>query len=417
MPAGASGAAGAADPATLAQPPAGPAHRRAPARWRRRLLAAAAAPAPDAAGGTRRPMAAPARRLRVLATTGGLAGALGATVALVAMVAESAGRGVGGAVGLVPDLAPDTRTGQLALARIALCLATAGAAVLGHRWRRGPEAVVALGVASLVACSLAGHAWTAPDRWVAVTADVAHLVAVAVWTGGLVALLVTLPGATDRVRLATRFSALALAAVPVVAVSGAVSGWQQVRSLDGLVSTAYGRLLLAKVAGVAVMVGLGWVNRSRLVPGIERAVAPLTRSLRAETALAALVLAATAALIHQAPARSAAGDGPFDTTVTVDGTVLSATVDPADSGPNDIHLYFTTAPEGSGAVEPLDVDAVQVTAGTADVPARRLQVTPISTDHVTVSGASLPSAGTWTIEVTAVRAGQPLVYVFEVPIS
>jgi copper transport protein len=333
----------------------------------------------------------PAARLLVLAVAGGLAGALGTAVALVAMIAESAGRDLSGAVGLVPDLAPDTRTGQLALARIGLCLATAGVAALGGRWRRVPEAVVA--------------------------ADVAHLAGVAVWVGGLLALLVALGAATDQERLATRFSALAVAAVPVVVVSGAVSGWQQVRTLDGLTSTAYGRLLLAKVAGVAVMVALGWVNRSRLVPQVRRAVAPLTRSLRVETAVAALVLALTAALIHQAPARATADTGPFTATVAVDGTEMTATVDPATTGLNDIHLYFTTAPDGGGPADPLDVDAVQVTAGTTGVPPRRLPVTPISTDHVTVSGASLPSAGTWTIEVTAVRAGEPLVYGFEVPIS
>jgi hypothetical protein len=46
-----------------------------------------------------------------------------------------------------------------------------------------------------------------------------------------------------------------------------------------------------------------------------------------------------------------------------------------------------------------------------------LQVTPITTNHVTVAGASLPTAGTWVIEVTAVQAGQPLVFTIEVPIA
>jgi hypothetical protein len=41
----------------------------------------------------------------------------------------------------------------------------------------------------------------------------------------------------------------------------------------------------------------------------------------------------------------------------------------------------------------------------------------VSVNHVTVAGASLPSAGTWTVEVTAVQAGEPLVFTFEVPIA
>ena len=319
------------------------------------------------------------------------------------------------ALALVTEAAPDTRTGQLALVRVGLGLATAVAALVPVVWRRLPGLVLALAAATALVTTIAGHAWTAPERWVAVVSDLAHLGAVSVWVGGLVALLAVLPllASDDRARLAARFSAVALVAVVVVAVSGTVSGWQQVRTLDGLTSTSYGRLLLAKVAGFAVLVVLGWANRARLVPLVRRTVAPLRRSLRIELAVAAVVLALTAALIHQPPARTSASDGPYDTSVEADGgELLSATVEPAEAGSNDIHLYFTD-PAGT----PLGVDAVQVTAATTDVPARRLQVTPVTPDHVTVAGASLPSPGTWTIEVTAVQAGDPLVFTFEVPIS
>lgn len=353
--------------------------------------------------------------LRVLAVAGGAVGAVGAFVALVAILADGAGRSVYDALALVTEAAPDTRTGQLALVRVGLGLATAVAALVPVVWRRLPGLVLALAGATAVVTTVAGHSWTAPDRLVAVASDLAHLGAVSVWVGGLVALLAVLPllASDDRAHLATRFSAMALVAVVVVAVSGTVSGWQQVRTLDGLTSTSYGRLLLAKVAGFAVLVVLGWANRARLVPLVRRTVAPLRRSLRIELAVAAVVLALTAALVHQPPARTSASDGPYDTSVeAAGGELLSATVEPAQAGSNDIHLYFT---DPAGA--PLGVDAVQVTAATTDVPARRLQVTPVTPDHVTVAGASLPSPGTWTIEVTAVQAGEPLVFTFEVPIS
>jgi copper transport protein len=356
-------------------------------------------------------------RLRTLAVAGALVGAAGALVALVAMLAESAGRDLVDAVGLVPDLAPDTRTGRLGLLRVALGLAAASAAAMVPVWRRSPVPVLVLGGAALATIALAGHAWTAPDRWLAASSDFVHLGAVAVWAGGLLALLVALPLLAtpgDRLRVASRFSGLAVAAVAVVALSGTVSGWQQLDGLGDLTSTGYGRLLLGKAAGFAVLVALGCVNRSRLVALVERTVAPLQRTLRVEVLVAAVVLALAAALVHQPPARTESRAEPFDTTVTADGgEVVAASVEPATAGPNDIHLYFYA---GSGN-EPLAVDAVQVTAATADVPARRLQVTPITTNHVTVAGASLPSAGTWTIEVTAVQAGQPLVFTIEVPIA
>jgi hypothetical protein len=45
-----------------------------------------------------------------------------------------------------------------------------------------------------------------------------------------------------------------------------------------------------------------------------------------------------------------------------------------------------------------------------------LPVTSVTANHVSVTGATLPSSGTRTIEVTAERAGTPLVSSFEVPI-
>jgi copper transport protein len=366
-----------------------------------------------------------ARRLRPLGVAGAVIGAVGVLLALVATVAESTGRSLVDALDLVPDVAPDTRTGQLALARAGLCLAAAGAAGVAALWRRTPVPALVLAAGSLVTASLAGHAWTAPSRGVAVASDAGHLLAGALWIGGLVALLVALPVTPDRATLARRFSAGALALVGVVAVTGTISGWQQVRTLDALTSTSYGQLLLAKVAGFVVLVGIGWANRTRLVPLVERSVAPLTQSLRIETVVAAAVLALTAALIHQPPARADA-PGPFTTVATAEPADtatagaggagsearLDVTVDPARAGSNDIHLYFLD-PDGL----PLAVDAVEVTAATNDVPARSLPVTPVTPDHVTVTGASMPSPGTWTVEVTAVRAGEPLVFSFEVPIT
>src|SRR5918995_241969 len=286
------------------------------------------------------------RRVRPLAVSGAAVAAVGVLLALVAMVAESAGRGLVDAIDLVPDLAPDTRTGRLALARTGLCLAAAVTAALAAVWRRS----------------------VLPTRGLAVATDVIHLAAVALWIGGLVALLAALPVSADRSRLAARFSAGAVALVVVVAATGAVSAWEQVRTFDGLTSTTYGQLLLAKVGGFFALVAVGWANRSRLVPLAGRTVAPLARSLRAETAVAGAVLALTAALLHQPPARATA-PGPFTTTVAAepgalgedpgatDGATLDVTVDPARAGSNDIHLYLL---DSGGA--PLAVDAVEVSA-------------------------------------------------------
>ncbi|MFS8586602.1 MAG: copper resistance protein CopC, partial [Acidimicrobiia bacterium] len=388
------GAAGAPGRTATLAPPAGP-------------PAPAAAPAGlDAAG----------HLLRRLALVGALAGAAGGLVALAAAVGESTGRNPYDALADLLDVAPDSRTGRLALLRVALCLAAGAAAAVVELWRRSPVPVLAATGAALATASLGGHAWTAPDRWPAVASDLAHLGAVAVWAGGLVALLVTLTrvGPGERAALARRFSGLALVAVAVVAASGAVSGWQQVGRLDALWSTTYGRLLVAKVAGVGVLVALGWLNRARLVPLVERTAAPLARSLRVEVGVAAVVLALTAALVQLPPGRNDdAPAGPYGTQVTAEtGEVLDLTVAPARAGVNDLHMYFY-APSGT---EPLAVDAVQVAVSTDDVPPRTLPATAVTPNHVIATGVSLPTSGTWTVEVTAVRSGEPVTFTTEVPI-
>lgn len=350
------------------------------------------------------------RRLGTFAGVTAAVGVVGVAVSLVATLADSAGRTFVAAVGLVPDLGWDTRSGQLSVVRLVLGLAVVAAALARPVWRRSPAPVAALALASLGVASLSGHAWTAPARWAAVAADVGHLSALALWVGGVAALLVALPAAGDRLAVAARFSTLALGAVAVVVVTGLVSGWQQVRTLDGLFQTGYGQLLLVKVLAFLPLLVLGYANRYHLVSLVERTAAPLTRSLRAEVAVVGAVLAITAGLVHQAPARSTLAE-PFDATVAIDQGTMEASVDPAQAGANDIHLFFYD-PDGGQ----LAADAVQVTASAEGVPARRLTVTPILPDHVTVSGASLPSPGAWTIEVTAVVRGTPLVFTFEVPI-
>ena len=135
---------------------------------------------------------------------------------------------------------------------IAVAVAVAEAA---RRGRRGP-ALVALSVPAglvLTPPSLSGHARarTAASRW---AADVAHVAAASLWTGGLLAVLVLallLAGAV-RWPLAAgavpRSSILAGGSVVALLLAGAVNAYEQVETWRGLWETTYGLLLLAKIA-------------------------------------------------------------------------------------------------------------------------------------------------------------------------
>nr|WP_245981631.1 copper resistance protein CopC [Streptomyces reniochalinae] len=121
-------------------------------------------------------------------------------------------------------------------------------------------AVVAAGLAATWA--MAEHASTGIQTSLAMPVDILHLLAVALWLGGLAALFCLLrwgpspSGATVR-----RFSAVALTSVTVLAATGLYQSWRQVGTFGALTSTAYGQLLLVKVALVAVLVGIGWFSR------------------------------------------------------------------------------------------------------------------------------------------------------------
>lgn len=362
------------------------------------------------AGAAQRELAA-VSRLRTLAVFAASAGAAAVAVLLVTQAASATGRSLPGGLSVTWDLASGTRTGTLTLARLVALAVAASLAWVRPVWRRAPWATAIAGVVSFAATSASGHAWIAERRSMAVVADFAHLGAVAVWVGGLVAVAAVYGVVEDRPRLLRRFSAAALLAAAVVAASGTVSGYEQVGSLGALTGTGYGRLLLAKIAGFAGLVGLGWVNRYRLLSALERSAGALVRNVRAEIGIAAAVLAVTAALIGQAPARVTYSQ-PYAATESVADLTVQINVSPARTGANTIHLYFFDA-TGVAAEQ---VDAVEVTAATGTIPPRRVTVTPVTPSHVSLYDAALTAPGTWRLDVTVVRAGAPSTVTFEVPI-
>ncbi|OEJ95478.1 copper resistance protein CopC [Streptomyces thermolilacinus] len=170
----------------------------------------------------------------------------------------------------------DTRTGAALTSRLLL----AGAAALfvavlfgPYARREGPgdrrDLVYGLAVGgTIVAAGTAGtwalseHASTGVQPGLAMPLDVVHLLAVAVWLGGLTALVVALYREPSIERGAVeRYSRLAFGAVVVLAATGLYQSWRQVGTWTALTGTAYGRLLLVKVGLVAVLLGVGWISR------------------------------------------------------------------------------------------------------------------------------------------------------------
>ena len=189
---------------------------------------------------------------------------LGATLALLVLRAPyESGQGPLGA--LSADSVTRTltgRPGEVLLARLALLLVAALYLLRLARLRKPFGWVgAALAVGLAVTWAAGEHASAGIQVPVAMTSSALHLLATAVWLGGLTALLVTLYRARLTPAAVTRFSRVAFVSVTVLVVTGVYQSWRGLGSWDALTGTTYGRLLTLKLAAVALLLGAAALSR------------------------------------------------------------------------------------------------------------------------------------------------------------
>ncbi|MGH3889554.1 MAG: cytochrome c oxidase assembly protein [Pseudonocardiaceae bacterium] len=125
----------------------------------------------------------------------------------------------------------------------------------------------ALSVVGLMPVALTGHSSAGGAHDIATSSLLYHLVAAALWVGGLIALLAHLTRRGDHSGLATqRFSRLALACWIVMAASGVINAL--VRVTPDQLHTTYGLLVLGKVTALLVLGVFGWLHRRNAVAAV-----------------------------------------------------------------------------------------------------------------------------------------------------
>ncbi|MFD4134547.1 copper resistance CopC/CopD family protein [Streptomyces goshikiensis] len=183
------------------------------------------------------------------------------------------------------------RPGGALIARLVLLAATAVSlrwlarqhdrAGLGGRVRLAGALLAAALTATWVA---AEHASAGIQVALAMPVAALHLLAMGVWLGGLVTLLLLLRrrGSDGRDIPASaigRFSALAFGAVAVLVGTGVYQSWRQVGSWEALSTTSYGKTLIVKIAVVVLVLWVASFSRrwtARLVHEASPATAELT---------------------------------------------------------------------------------------------------------------------------------------------
>jgi copper transport protein len=197
-------------------------------------------------------------------------------------------------------------------------LVTATGIMLVRRVNAGAGWVVAaLGALAIGASpALTGHASATNPVALAVVADAGHVYAACAWVGTLLTVLFAAMPLVRAQRsmegigsgplvasLVRAFHPVALACAAIVVVSGLISAWLRLPSVASLWSSTYGKLLLLKLAFVAIVLILGLRNWRRVLPtlGDDSAARRITRTAGAELTVAALVLAVTAVLVSTSP--------------------------------------------------------------------------------------------------------------------
>ncbi|MEE1762981.1 MULTISPECIES: copper resistance CopC/CopD family protein [unclassified Streptomyces] len=205
----------------------------------------------------------PSEVLRKLLLAGWLALLLASAALLLLRGPYERGSGIGAALDL--SVLGDTLVSRPGLALLARLGLLALAAVLLVRVRRQGErqewekgtlvcgALLSVGLAGTWAA--AEHASAGIQVPVAMTSSVLHLLAMAVWLGGLTALLTVLYRAprTLTASVVDRFSRLAFASVVVLVVTGVYQSWRGLGSWSAFTSTAYGEVLVAKLVAVLML--------------------------------------------------------------------------------------------------------------------------------------------------------------------
>jgi copper transport protein len=194
-------------------------------------------------------------------------------------------------------------------------VATVGAIVLAvlHANRLRLPATLWVAVA-FMAIAVGGHANSAEPRALAVLTDWVHLLAAAVWVGGIAqvasAWAFRLRGVPPELRRAVmrsvlaRFGRVALPAFLLVASTGLTNALVQLGHVSALWETAYGRVLAVKIGLVGSIALASYVHALRLRPRLlaanphpeERLERRHWRLLRTEPVLAVGVVAAAALL-------------------------------------------------------------------------------------------------------------------------
>lgn len=342
---------------------------------------------------------------------------VGTLLFVIAYTADASGRSFGGSLspGAWFDLADAGWPGRAALGRLVLVLATGWVVMRPERVIDPTTQMPAFLIPALAVVMVGLSRTGGPLAAIGVLMSIGHVLAVAVWLGGvaLVARVVLAgPGDEDLVQAVRGFTRLSMPAILVVVVTGVV---QVVRLVGGaLFTSGHGQVMLLKTLAVAAMVFVAITARQMVAARLDRAhemTAPsadrFRRAFSAEAAIGVVVLAFSAWMLSLTPERVDAAnqvDYPVVESFVDPGSELEmrVLVTPAEVGPNGVRVEVETPEEG---ITNFVVSFVPPAGSTAPGVDLTVPLTGSGTAVLGVDqGLPLGAPGEWTMQISLATA-------------
>jgi copper transport protein len=296
-----------------------------------------------------------------------------------------------------------TNFGPVFLAQLVLLIFLFVFLVMALRYDRNGWLIASwiVGFGLLLTKAFVGHAVSAEHPLLALAADFLHLAAVSIWLGSLLSICFLLPTCLSQQDqeekkssywLAIhRFSIWGMGISAMILVTGFYSGMIHIPDWHSVVSTTYGRFLLAKVFLFVVMMVFAayhWVRGRKK----ERTIG---RTVWVEFAIGIATLA-VAAMLANMPTAVEANGAVHDTKKTENGYVVSLKVDPAKLGKNS--FYINIVDDHGKTVQGLQQVVMTMTLKDMDMGDTTIQVPTKSLGSGYVT-ETIPMAGHWNIHI------------------
>jgi copper transport protein len=319
--------------------------------------------------------------------------------------------------------------GQIAAAKVGIAMLLIGT-LAGYWWgSRGRTWCWALAVLLtgllLVSDAFVSHsAAIVGGRGLAMGAQLAHLLGVALWVGGLGYFATLFWWSTFREPSTARelawaipaFSMLAVGAVGLLTVSGLYLAQLHLGTVDQILSSPYGRILLAKLGLAALMLAMGVYHQFIVAPRIlaslgeansreDRHSRRFRSTVRLEAVVGGVALLVAAVLGTTSPPSGSPPrvEDTFRQVHTVNDTQLVVEVKPLRPGPNQIRLTVS----GRDGQPLVDATAalLRLQVEGSDTAPLGIKLDRESAGVFVKQGTVLGIAGKWQGQVTVQRQG------------